>query len=217
MLTHVFVTNSLVLLLFVSPIGPCLLSGFIIQFGIASEPDETTKWDTTLPDDPMLVQPNVRGTISFATAGPNTRTTQLFINTQNNQDYLDRMGFTPIGIILDDAMDTIVPYIATPIVKNGQDGIDQDHYTKYGNVWLLKHYPEVDLIWNTTLLTAVNDNDNIHNVHESDLDETDDHVDAIGRISPNEAVNDPQSLSTHRFSNRQYNNNNEDDTDNSPL
>ena len=217
MLTHVFVTNSLVLLLFVSPIGPCLLSGFIIQFGIASEPDETTKWDTTLPDDPMLVQPNVRGTISFATAGPNTRTTQLFINTQNNQDYLDRMGFTPIGIILDDAMDTIVPYIATPIVKNGQDGIDQDHYTKYGNVWLLKHYPEVDLIWNTTLLTAVNDNDNIHNVHESDLDETDDHVDAIGRISPNEAANDPQSLSTHRFSNRQYNNNNEDDPDNSPL
>ena len=196
------------------------MADFIVQFGIAAAPGESTKWDTVLPDDPMYVQPNIRGTISFATAGPHTRTTQLFINTHDNQDYLDRMGFTPIGIIVqttpddgdgdDDAMDTILPYIAKPKTKISEDGIDQDHYMKYGNHWLLQHYPEVDMILNTTLITTAElDEVDRDNEHHTNVDDIDPHVHSIGRISPPEENPDEHDPApTHRFQNRHYNNDN---------
>jgi cyclophilin family peptidyl-prolyl cis-trans isomerase len=197
---------------------------FIIQFGIAATPEESQKWDVIIPDDPMYVQPNVQGTISYATAGPNTRTTQLFINLQDNQEYLDRMGFTPIGIIVvantnetnTDPMKTVLPYIAKPNTKPDEDGIDQDHYMKYGNEWVLRHYPEVDMIINTTLVTvAVMDvvGDDVTKVPIPDTT-NDDHVNSIGRISPpmndddeNETVSLHTRQQSHRFPNRQYNNN----------
>lgn len=163
----------------------------------------------------MYVQPNVRGTISFATAGPHTRTTQLFINTHDNQDYLDRMGFTPIGIIVkttpddDDAMDTVVPYVAKPKTKINEDGIDQDHYMKYGNHWVLQHYPEVDMILNTTLLTTAEIDDVDNDNDQTNVDDIESHVDSVGRIAPpEENSNEHEPAHTHRFQNRHYDNDN---------
>ena len=68
---------------------------FVVQFGIAGEPDENRKWDHTIADDTVKTS-NVKGTITYATAGPNTRTTQLFINTADNSG-LDSQGFSPFG------------------------------------------------------------------------------------------------------------------------
>ena len=48
--------------------------------------------------DPVIVS-NTIGTISYATAGPNTRTTQLFINYINNSR-LDPLGFSPFGRLI---------------------------------------------------------------------------------------------------------------------
>jgi peptidyl-prolyl cis-trans isomerase A (cyclophilin A) len=128
---------------------PVVAKGFVAQFGIASEPNETAKWDFNIEDDPVTVQSNVRGTVSYATAGPGTRTTQLFINLVDNRR-LDQMGFVPIGIIDTEAMNTVVPFIYNPTTDS--DGIDQGDYEDYGNAWLLKEYPDVDLIVNATLL-----------------------------------------------------------------
>jgi cyclophilin family peptidyl-prolyl cis-trans isomerase len=151
---------------------------FIVQFGIASEPDETKNWDVTISDDAMHVQSNIRGTLSFATAGPTTRTTQLFINVRNNPS-LDQMGFTPIGIILTDStdgtdpMDTIIPNIAVPNTNPGEDGIDQGQYMEFGNAWLLSQYPGVDMIINTTLLDDTDDTISMNDDEENETEEFD--------------------------------------------
>src|SRR5581483_1869262 len=68
---------------------------FIVQFDMSGDPAMTLKWDKNIPDDPVL-QTNRAGSITFATAGPNTRTTQLFINLRSNQ-MLDAQGFAPFG------------------------------------------------------------------------------------------------------------------------
>src|SRR5579862_6922407 len=54
-----------------------VVPGFVVQFGMAADPAVTAAWDQNIQDDPVLTS-NKRGTVTFATAGPNTRTTQLF-------------------------------------------------------------------------------------------------------------------------------------------
>ena len=73
-----------------------VLPGFVVQFGIAGDPAINAKWhNANLMDDPVT-QTNRRGTITYGTAGPNTRTTQVFINLADNAR-LDSKGFAPFG------------------------------------------------------------------------------------------------------------------------
>jgi len=73
-----------------------VLPGGIVQFGVHGVPAIQNAWDgQVIPDDPVLMS-NERGTVTFATAGPGTRTTQLFINYRTNEG-LDAQGFAPIG------------------------------------------------------------------------------------------------------------------------
>lgn len=113
----------------------------MVQFGIASEPDETKKWNTVIPDDPV-VESNLYSYVSFATAGPDTRTTQIFVNLGNNSR-LDASGFSPFGKIIQ-GMDTIVA-ITNPTPGNS-NGVNQEAYTLKGNPWILEKYPEIDII-----------------------------------------------------------------------
>ncbi len=85
-----------------------VVPGFVVQFGIAANPLITAKWeDANLRDDPVL-QSNKRGYMTFATAGPNTRTSQIFINLGENAR-LDGMGFAPFARVIRgmDAVDSI--------------------------------------------------------------------------------------------------------------
>lgn len=75
-----------------------IVPGFVSQFGISSDPSTQQEWSKQITDDPV-VGSNVRGTVTFATSGKNTRTTQIFINTSDNQ-FLDTQGFSPIGQVL---------------------------------------------------------------------------------------------------------------------
>lgn len=118
---------------------------FVVQFGIASTPDESRKWNiddgATIWDDPVI-QSNLYSYVSYATAGPNTRTAQIFINTANNPR-LDEDGFAPFGRIVS-GMDTVLA-LSNP-TPNSTDGVDQDMYMSLGNEWIVKEYPNIDII-----------------------------------------------------------------------
>jgi peptidyl-prolyl cis-trans isomerase A (cyclophilin A) len=73
-----------------------VVKGFVVQFGISPTPAVAAAWQgAAIPDDPVK-RSNAKGTITFADAGPNTRTTQVFINLANNTS-LDSQGFAPFG------------------------------------------------------------------------------------------------------------------------
>ena len=122
------------------------MPNFVVQFGIAGTPAENVKWQTPIKDDPVL-QSNLAGTITYATAGPNTRTTQLFINLQDNAR-LDSQGFAPLGSVVHgmDVVDAI--YNPTP----GQSGgVSQSDYETKGDDWIRKTYPQINFITNSSL------------------------------------------------------------------
>eukprot|EP01061_Rhynchopus_euleeides_P014548 TRINITY_DN25184_c2_g1_i1.p1 TRINITY_DN25184_c2_g1~~TRINITY_DN25184_c2_g1_i1.p1 ORF type:complete len:217 (+),score=92.30 TRINITY_DN25184_c2_g1_i1:67-651(+) len=119
---------------------------FVVQFGIAGTPAENKKWDHTIKDDPVT-QSNTAGTITFATAGANTRTTQLFINYIDNSR-LDSMGFAPFGRVIS-GMD-VAQAIFNP-TPDSSGGIDQDQYMTRGNDWLRQNYPKANFITTATI------------------------------------------------------------------
>lgn len=120
----------------------------MVQFGISSNPVETAKWNAAIVDDPVGASSNLQGTVSFATAGPETRTTQIFINLKDNA-FLDQSGFCPFGKILSGVEAILAINNPTP---NSGDGVDQSAYQQKGNEWILQEYPQIDIIESTDLL-----------------------------------------------------------------
>lgn len=119
--------------------------GFIVQFGLSADPAVNNVWhNANIKDDPGK-QSNAPGTITFATAGPNTRTTQLFINFGNNT-FLDSQGFSPFGKVTS-GMD---------VVKNLYSGYgerpDQGSITALGKAYLDKNFPNIDSIKSATIV-----------------------------------------------------------------
>jgi peptidyl-prolyl cis-trans isomerase A (cyclophilin A) len=122
-----------------------VISGFMVQFGIHGQPEVAAAWrDASIPDDPVK-ESNRRGTLTFATAGPNTRTTQLFINFKDNTS-LDGQGFAPFGKVVEgmSVVDSIhagygegAPYGAGP---------DQGRAQTEGNAYFRRDFPKLDHI-----------------------------------------------------------------------
>jgi peptidyl-prolyl cis-trans isomerase A (cyclophilin A) len=129
-----------------------VIDGFMAQFGISGYPAVSEKWrEASIPDDPVK-EKNLAGRITFATAGPNTRTTQLFINTVDNADKLDSRGFSPFGEVVE-GMEIVNSLYkeygeAAPRGRGPQQGGLQQR----GNAYLDKQFPELDGIKKATVL-----------------------------------------------------------------
>jgi len=127
-----------------------VVPNFVAQFGISAYPAVTTAWrGTDIKDDPVT-QSNKKGYITFATSGPNTRTTQVFINLQDNVR-LDGMGFAPFGVVEGDGMKVVNMFYD----QYGDDaGPDQNKIEKQGKPYVDKGWPKLDTIKSATLLTT---------------------------------------------------------------
>ncbi len=122
-----------------------VLPGFVAQFGLSPKPEISRAWaSATLKDDPVT-QSNLEGSITFATAGPNTRTTQLFINLANNQN-LNGMGFSPFGKVVEGMQVVQQFYSGYGEGAPGGSGPDQGRITSEGKAYLDKDFPQLDSI-----------------------------------------------------------------------
>ena len=126
--------------------------GTWVQFGIDGDPAISKVWrNRTIPDDPR-VESNVRGTIAYAFAVPNGRTTQVFINLQDNRQTHAPEPFVPFGRVVE-AMDVAdAPY--SEYAETAGGGIRagrQDPVFEGGNEYLTKNFPRLDYIVRATV------------------------------------------------------------------
>ena len=121
-----------------------VVPNFMVQFGIHGDPAVAGNWRAArIPDDPAK-QSNKRGYVSFATAGPNTRTTQMFINFKDNS-FLDSQGFSAFGQVLS-GMDVV-----DKIYSGDGERPDQGQIQSAGNAYLTKTFPKLDYIKKATI------------------------------------------------------------------
>lgn len=122
-----------------------VISGFMVQFGINGDPRVSSVWqNANIGDDPVR-ESNQRGYITFATAGPNTRTTQVFINYANNSA-LDRQGFSPFGRVVSGMNVVDALYAGYGEGAPQGQGPAQDRVQKEGNAYLIRSFPKLDYI-----------------------------------------------------------------------
>jgi peptidyl-prolyl cis-trans isomerase A (cyclophilin A) len=128
-----------------------VIGGFMAQFGIHGDPAVSAAWRTARIQDDQVKQSNKRGYISYAMAGPNTRTTQLFINFGDNSQ-LDSMGFSPFGKVVSgmEVVDAVYNGYGEG-APNGR-GPDQGRVQMQGNAYLKADFPKLDYIKSASLL-----------------------------------------------------------------
>lgn len=122
-----------------------VLDGFMAQFGIHGDPAVAAQWRSKRIQDDPVKSSNKRGFVSYAMAGPNTRTTQLFINFGDNLQ-LDRMGFSPFGQVVEGMEVVDQLYSAYGEGAPSGRGPDQGRMQMEGNEYLAKSFPKLDWI-----------------------------------------------------------------------
>ena len=119
-----------------------VVDNFVVQFGIAAIPSNNQR--TAIKDDPVVTT-NARGTLTYATSGKDTRTTQLFINTNKKGNaFLDKQGFAPIGEVTEG-----MEFVDKIYAKYGEKP-NQGKIQSKGNEYLDKEFPELSYVSKTS-------------------------------------------------------------------
>ena len=128
-----------------------VISGFMVQFGIHGDPAVSAKWREAGIKDDKPAQSNLKGYITYAMAGPDTRTTQFFINYGDNSR-LDDMGFAPFGKVTEGM--NVVDSIYSGYGEGAPSGMgpDQGRAQMQGNAYFKKDFPKMDYILGAELL-----------------------------------------------------------------
>jgi len=130
-----------------------VIENFVAQFGISGKPDINHAWeDRRIPDDPVH-HSNTRGTIAFASEGPNTRTVQLFINLRDNPK-LDTYGggFPPFAEVT--AGMSVADSLFDGYGEGAPSGLGprQELMMDQGNDYLRRYFPRLDVIQRATVV-----------------------------------------------------------------
>lgn len=124
-----------------------VVPGFMVQWGMNGDPSVYAKWkDKEFADDPVK-KSNTRGMMSFASRGPNTRTTQVFINFADKNARLDGLGFAPFAEVVEGM--EVVDKINSQYGENPQ----QPSIEAKGNEYLNARFPKLDYIKKATIVT----------------------------------------------------------------
>jgi peptidyl-prolyl cis-trans isomerase A (cyclophilin A) len=127
------------------------IKGFMVQFGLHGAPEVNTVWREAQISDDAANQSNTRGMLTFATAGANTRTSQLFINLEDNSS-LDSQGFTPFAKVVDEEGRgggmSVVDSLFTGYGEGAPRGRgpNQQLIHQRGNAYLKLNFPELDYL-----------------------------------------------------------------------
>jgi peptidyl-prolyl cis-trans isomerase A (cyclophilin A) len=127
-----------------------VIKGFMVQFGINGDPKISAVWREARIRDDAVKQSNKRGYITFATAGPNTRTSQVFINFGDNAG-LDQQGFAPFGQVVSgmDVVDALNAEYGEGAPRGR--GPDQGRLQQEGNAYLAKDFSRMDFVKKATI------------------------------------------------------------------
>jgi peptidyl-prolyl cis-trans isomerase A (cyclophilin A) len=125
---------------------------FVAQFGTSKDPKANQLWSQLKLLDDRAKQSNQRGFVSFAQSGPNSRTTQMFVNLTDNSKLLDKSGFVPFGKVVSgmDMVDQL--YSGYGDMPPRGEGPDAAKYGTLGDEYLERSFPKLDAIKSVTLI-----------------------------------------------------------------
>jgi peptidyl-prolyl cis-trans isomerase A (cyclophilin A) len=128
-----------------------VISGFMVQFGIHGTPTVNDAWRSARIQDDPVTQSNSRGMVTFATSGPNTRTTQVFISFRDNKA-LDAQGFSPFGKVVEgmEVVDSLHAGYGEGAPRG--KGPSQAEMQRTGNAYLKASFPELDWVKKATIV-----------------------------------------------------------------
>jgi peptidyl-prolyl cis-trans isomerase A (cyclophilin A) len=133
-----------------------VIQGRWAQFGINANPKIANVWRTqTIPDDPRR-ESNIRGTIAFAFAVPNSRSTRVFISLRDNSPTHDSLGFVPFGKVIEgmkvaDALNAEYGESSGSGIRAGK----QEPLFQFGNDYLRKAFPRLEYITRATVVESL--------------------------------------------------------------